>query len=235
MTLGADARGQSPTSFEVAAIRPTTNNQGGPTGLNVFDGGLLRITNATVRFLILATFRIQKDQIAGGPGWLDSDRFDIEAKTGRPEKTAQDQIPPLLENLLAERFHFKFHRETRELTVNLLDIDKSGPKLKSSAEGTATDMNMSYGPGKTQLTGTGVDTKSLAAGLGLSLGRIVVDQTGLKGNYDLTLEWSPDQADDATTPSLFTALREQLGLRLYSGKAPVEVVVIDNVEKPSEN
>lgn len=81
IALAPVARGQTPRSFEVVAIRPTSGNQEGPTGLNVFDGGRLTITNATVRFLILATFRIQKDQIAGGPGWLDTDRFDIEAKT----------------------------------------------------------------------------------------------------------------------------------------------------------
>jgi uncharacterized protein (TIGR03435 family) len=235
VALAAYAHAQSPTSFEVASIRPVPDNQNGPTGVNVFDGGRRRITNATMRFLILATFRIQKDQIVGGAGWLDSDRFDIEAKTGRPEKITQDQIPPLLESLLAERFHFKFHRETRELTVNLLDIDKNGPKLKPSADGTATDMRMNQGPGKSQLTGTGVSMQALAAWLGLFLGRIVVDQSGLKDNYDLTLEWSPDQTNDTAAPSLFTALREQLGLRLDSGRAPVEMVVIDNVEKPSEN
>jgi uncharacterized protein (TIGR03435 family) len=188
-----------------------------------------------MRFLILDTFRVQKEQIAGGPGWLDTDRFDIEAKTGKPEKLSQDQVPPLLENLLAERFHFRFHRETRDLTVNLLDIDKTGPKLKPSANGTATDMSVNQGPGKSQLTGSGVPMQSLAAYLGLFLDRIVVDRTGLKGNYDLTLEWSPDQTNDIAAPSLFTALREQLGLRLYSGRAPVETIVIDNVEKPSEN
>jgi uncharacterized protein (TIGR03435 family) len=235
MTLAAGARGQSPTSFEVASIRPAPDNQNGPTGVNVFDGGRLRITNAATRFLILDTFRIQKEQIVGGPGWLDTDRFDIEAKTGRPEKITQDQVPPLLENLLAERFHFRFHRETRDLTVNLLDIDKNGPKLKPSADGTATDMRMNQGPGKSQLTGTGVSMQSLAAYLGLFLGRIVVDQSGLKGNYDLTLEWSPDQTNDTAAPSLFTALQEQLGLRLHSGRAPVEMIVIDSVEKPSEN
>ena len=239
MALILDAQGQSPASFpasfEVASIRPTPNNQSGPTGLNVFDGGRLRITNATIRFLIIATFRIQKEQIVGGAGWLDTDRFDIEAKTGRPEKITQDQIPPLLESLLAERFHFKFHRETRDLTVNLLDIDKNGPKLKPSADGAATDMRMNQGPGKSQLTGTGVSMQSLAAYLGLFLGRIVVDQSGLKDNYDLTLEWSPDQTSDTAAPSLFTALQEQLGLKLNSGRAPVEMIVIDSVEKPSEN
>lgn len=136
---------------------------------------------------------------------------------------------------MTERFHLRFHRETRPLTVNILGIDKNGPKLKSSADGAATDIRMNRGARSSQLTGTGVSMESLAGYLSLSLDRIVVDRTGLNGSCDLTLEWSPDQTDDVTAPSLFTAPREQLGLRLYSGRASVEILAIDNIEKPSAN
>jgi uncharacterized protein (TIGR03435 family) len=234
LVLSAGARGQATHQFEVAAIRPVQNASGGNTSINAFDGGLLRITNITIKFLILASFRIQKDQLAGGPAWIETDRFDIEAKTGRPEKIPQDQLPMLLQSLLDERFHLKFHREMRELPVYALVVDKGSPKLMK-ADGSSTDMQMSRGPGTIRLAAAGVSMKSLTANLGFSLGRIVLDQTGLTENYNLKLEWASDEPSDVPAPSIFTALREQLGLRLESRRAPVDVYVIDKIEKPSAN
>ncbi len=227
--------GQSPQRFEVAVVRPSLAGPSAGTSFNVFEGGRLRITNEPAKLLIRVAFQIQNAQIAGGPGWLDTDRFDIEAKTGRPEKIKPDQMSTLMQSLLAERFNLRFHRETRGLTVYALVVAKSGPKLKAEAEGESTAMNTKGGPGTSQLIGTGVSMELLAGYVGNRLGRIVLDKTGLSGSYDFTLDWAPDQASDSPAPSLVTALREQLGLRLESQKSPVEVLVIDSMQKPSEN
>jgi uncharacterized protein (TIGR03435 family) len=226
---------QSPQKFEVAVIRPSVAPPGAGTSFNVFEGGRLRIVNEPVRLLIRVAFRLQNAQIAGGPGWLDTNRFDVEAKTGRPEKPTPDQLSPLMQDMLTERFHLKFHRETRELTVYVLMVAKKGPKLKLKAEDESTAMNTHGGQGMSQLIGTAVPIELLAGYVGNRLGRIVLDRTGLTGSYDFTLDWAPDQAPDSSAPSLVTALREQLGLRLESHRSPVEVLVIDSIDGPSEN
>ena len=112
---------------------------------------------------------------------------------------------------------------------------ESGGKLKTKAKGEDTAMNTHTGPGKSQLVGTAVSMGALAGYVGNHLGRIVVDKTGLSESYDFTLEWAPDEKPDSAVPSLVTALREQLGLRLQPQKSPVEVMVIDRLQKPSEN
>ncbi|HEV3196862.1 MAG TPA: TIGR03435 family protein [Bryobacteraceae bacterium] len=239
LVLAAGVRGQPPQQFEVAVIRPSLAATNGGTSFNVFEGGRLRIINEPVKLLIRAAFQIQNAQIAGGPEWLESDRYDIEAKTGRPEKIEPGQMSPLLQGLLADRFNLKFHREMRELTVYALVVEKnqrSGPKLKASTEGAGTAMNTHGGPGKSQqLVGTAVSMGALAGYVGNRLGRIVVDKTGLSESYDFTLEWAPDGAPETSVPSLVTALQEQLGLKLESQKSPMEVLVIDNLRRPSEN
>jgi uncharacterized protein (TIGR03435 family) len=238
LLVSAAVYGQSPQQFEVAVIRPTTASATAGTSFNVFEGGRIRITNEPVKLLIRAAFQLQNAQIAGGPAWLDTERYDIEAKTGRPEKPDQGQLSPFLQSLLADRFGLKFHRETRELTVYALVAEKNqknGPKFKVKTEGESTAMNTHGGLGKSQLVGTAVSMSALAGYIGNRLGRIVVDKTGLSESYDFTLEWAPDDAADTSVPSLVTALRGQLGLRLESQKSPVEVLVIDSLQKPSEN
>lgn len=130
LPLVARVRGQSLQQFEVAVIRPNLAGSSAGTSFNVFEGGRVKITNEPVKLLIRTAFQIQNAQIAGGPGWLDTDRYDIEAKTGRPEKIGPGQMSPLLQNLLADRFKLKFHREMRELTVYALVVAKSGPKSR---------------------------------------------------------------------------------------------------------
>jgi uncharacterized protein (TIGR03435 family) len=235
---GLLAWGQSPQAFEVAVIRPSLVAPNAGTSFNVFEGGRLRITNEPVKLLIRTAFRIQNAQIAGGPAWLDTDRYDIEAKTGRPEKPGPGQMSPLLQSLLTDRFDLKFHREIRELSVYALVVEKnrkSGPKLKPKAEDEGAAMNTHGGKEKSQLVGTGVSMGALASYVGNQLGRIVVDKTGLSESYDFTLEWAPDETPDSPVPSLVPALREQLGLRLEPQKSPVEVLVIDSLQMPSEN
>ena len=235
--LFSGVRGQSPQQFEVAVIRPDLSGAAAGTSFNVFEGGRVRIVNEPVKLLIRVAFQLQDAQIAGGPAWLDSDRYDLEAKTGRKEKPGPGETAPLMQSLLADRFHLTFHREMRELTVSALVSarnQRGEPKLKKS-EAEQSAMNTHGGAGKSELVGAAVSMEALARYVGNRLGRIVVDKTGLTDTYDLTLEWSPDEVADSSAPSLVTALREQLGLRLESQKSPVEVLVIDSIQRPSEN
>jgi uncharacterized protein (TIGR03435 family) len=146
-----------------------------------------------------------------------------------------EQMGPLMQSLLVERFRLKFHRETRELTVGALVVDKGGPKLKIRTEEEGSAMNTSSGPNGWKAIATRTSMKLIASYVGNRLSRIVVDRTGLTESYDFTLEWSPDDVADSAAPSLITALREQLGLRLEPQKAPVEVLVIDIIARPSDN
>jgi uncharacterized protein (TIGR03435 family) len=226
---------QPPQRFEVAVIRPTTAAPDAGTSVNLLEGGRIRIVNEPAKLLVRLAYQLQDSQIAGAPPWLDTDRYDIEAKTGRPEKITPKQMPQLMQELLGERFHLKFHRETREISVYALTVAKGGPKLKLAAEGEGAGMNTHPRSKTSQAVATATSMDLLAKYLGNRLGRIVVDKTGLSGDYDFTLEWAPDAAADSTAPPLVTALREQLGLRLESQKAPVEVLVIDAISRPSEN
>jgi uncharacterized protein (TIGR03435 family) len=198
-------------------------------------GGRLKIANEPIKLLIRAAFQLQNAQIAGGPPWLESDRYDIEARTGRPEKPNPSELTPLLQNLLADRFHLKFHRETRELPVSALIVAKSGPRLNPPAEGESAGMSTHTGKGSSQVVATASPMSMLAGYISNRLGQIVVDQTGLTSVYDFTLEWSPEETTDSPHPSLVTALREQLGLTLESRKAAIQVLVIDNLQRPTEN
>ena len=194
------------------------------TSVNLFEGGKVRIVNEPIKLLVRQAFRVQDSQIVGGPTWLDTDRYDIEAKTGSPEKVSRDQLGPLMQNLLAERFSLTFHRETREMSVLALVAAKGGPKLKPKAEGEASGMNTSGGQRESHLVATAVSMELLAGYVGNRLNRIVVDKTGLSNDYDFKLDWTPEEASDTRVPPLITALREQLGLSLQSQKSPVPVL-----------
>jgi uncharacterized protein (TIGR03435 family) len=229
------ALAQPPRRFEVAVIRPTTAAPDAGTSVNLFEGGRVRIVNEPVKLLVRLAFQLQDSQIAGSPAWLESDRYDVEARTGRPEKITAEEMPQLMQGLLADRFHLKFHRETREIPVYALVVSKGGPKLKRASDGESAGMNTHPGSRSSQAVATATSMDMLAKYVGNRVGRIVLDKTGLTGVYDFTLEWAPDSAADSSAPPLVTALREQLGLRLESQKAPVEVLVIDSISRPTEN
>jgi uncharacterized protein (TIGR03435 family) len=227
-------RAQDSRQFEFAVIRPALPNAVGSSFLR-FEGGRIKISNEPAKLLVRVAYELQNAQIAGGPPWLDTDRYDIEAKTGSPEKPTMRELTVLVQDLLADRFHLKFHREKRELTVYALVAGKGGPKLKASGDGETSGMNTHGGKGASQVVATATSMGLLASYVGNRLDRIVVDKTGLTGSYDFKLEWVPDELPDSTLPSLPTALSEQLGLKLETQKSPVEVMVIDSMEKPSEN
>ncbi len=258
----------APLTFEVASIKPSSGDEH-RVGIQMLPGGGLRVSGANLKFLLTFAYDVREFQITGGPGWINSDRYDILAKvasTGSdsppadPEKmtdammkTAREQMQQRLQALFADRFQLTIHRETKEQQIYALVVGKNGPKLQAS------DTKDGAGPrrmmmGRGQINGQGVELQMLTNQLSNQLGRPVLDRTGLTGHFDIKLEWTPDPGQSATSlggapppgveappppnpngPSIFTAIQEQLGLRLESQKGPVEMIVIDRMEKPSEN
>jgi uncharacterized protein (TIGR03435 family) len=233
LALSHEARAQSPAAFDVASIRRNPG-VGSNTRIDV-SGGRLTMTNASPKTMIRNAYGILSFQLAGEPRWLDTDMYDIVATTGSSEKISPEQLKLLLQNLLADRFRLKVHWETRKTSVYALVVDKNGPKFKESAEVQEPGINTQKGPGRAQMKGTREPISILASNLGNQLGRIVLDKTGLRGVYDWMLEWNPDLTVDSNRPSLSTALQGQLGLRLEAQKGQMETLVIDSVERPSEN
>jgi uncharacterized protein (TIGR03435 family) len=225
---------QAADTLEVAAIHPSQTDSPN-TRIDPQPGGRLVIVNATLRTLIRNAYGALPFQLAGEPKWSESDRFDIDAKNASGQQITQDTLKPLLQGLLADRFQLKAHWETRDAPVYALVIEDDGPKFKAHADTTEGGMNTSRVPGKVVMRGTGVPMADLAGNLGFHLQRYVVDETHLPGRYDFLLHWDPDAAEDSAEPSLATAMHEQLGLRLKPGRGPVQMLIIDRAEKPTEN
>jgi len=231
-------------AFEVASVKP---NKSGTRGGNLnTEPGRLTITNLTLRTCIKAAYHLQDYQLTGGPGWPEAEHYDIVAKAENP--AGDDQLMLMLQRLLAERFQLAFHRATKEMPGYALTVGKNGTKLHEvELAGNGWMRNHVDG-----LSGQEVSMARLAEVLSGRLGRPVLDQTGIKGVFDLKLAWTPDQslarnpgegkesaavesASDASGVSIFTALQEQLGLKLEARKVPGEILVIDHIERPSEN
>ncbi len=235
-------------SFDVASIHINNTESDGHHHI-ISDPGesRFRTVNLALRDLIQFAYGVPDSQILGGSTWLDSIMFDIDAKCGPavdaelrelPTAQAHHQKQLMVQALLADRFQLRVHQETRQLPIYALVVAKDGPRFKpSKIDGTTIDA------GRTRLHVAGSDDtiSILARELAQVLGRVVVNQTGLSGRYDLTLRWTPDDAAASASPSpdtppdIFTAIQEQLGLKLESTKGPVPVLVIDSVEKPSPN
>jgi uncharacterized protein (TIGR03435 family) len=186
-------------------------------------------------------FGTPESQISGIPAPLNSEKFDIEARSdpsidAQLSKLDSDQAKLqkqlMLQSLLADRFKLTWHKEIRQLPVFDLVIAKGGSKLQESKADGRT-----YNTGTQRISDQGVTMPVLADQLAARLGRPVIDKTGLTGRYDVTLKWTPDDTEPApdAPPSIFTAVQEQLGLKLESTKGPVETLVIDHVEEPSPN
>ena len=229
-----------PLAFDVVSVKPAQPEPGVASRWRATSDGF-RATTTVENFVQTAYNFVLDDQILNLPGWAKSDLFEIAAKMDPDTAAAFNKLPPdqqdrqwdrMMQTILADRFRMQAHRETRRMPVYALVAAKGGPRLKPAPAGPA---NWSAGPGR--IAGHLVDMALLASMLSGSLGRIVVDQTGLTGHYDITLSWTPDdrQALPDSGPSLFTALEEQLGLRLQSTRAPAPVLVIDHIEKPSAN
>jgi len=285
LTVATSGRAESPTQnasahapkfqYEVGIIKPSKPGSG-PGGYSFPSDGF-KATNVSLQTLVEAAYHIGDDQILGAPKWLNSDRYDVEAKmdgsaaaelqklTREEQNVARQQM---LQAFLADRLMLTIHREAKEFSVYLLVIAKNGAKLQEAKPGDtyadgikgrdgspleAGNTRMTGGRNARTLTAHAVPISTLTQLLLAFLGRPVLDKTGLAGKYDFTLTWGPDDnrppaliggssndgspsvVSDSNGPPLLTALQEQLGLKLESGKGPVEVIVIDHVERPSGN
>jgi uncharacterized protein (TIGR03435 family) len=242
--------------FEVATVKKADPNGDGGVRLNFLPGGALRATNFPLRELISFAYDVRDFQVKG-PSWIENERYDIMAKPEKPgpdnlgqmspeeRKSFGDQMRERTRALLAERFRLVTHRESTEMPVYALVVAKGGPKMQEAQPGGPGNMRGMRG----QINAQNTTMEMLAGSLSRMVGRVVVDRTGLTKSYDFVLEWTPDSQGppppggrpdgpapaDVSGPSIFTALQEKLGLRLESTKAPVPIIVVDRVERPSEN
>lgn len=238
-----DAKPASP-AFEVAAIKAHKGDDGDHSVDSTSDR--LSIGNYTLRALIRIAYDLKSDkQVSGGPDWMDKLAFDIAAKLDDSEVAKiksmkrderQHERDLLLQSLLAERFQLQVHMVQQEMPIYALVVAKSGSRLTQSTKA-GQGYHVSTHNGHMVATGTSMDVfADQLTGMSESGDRVVRNRTGLEGDYDFKLDWSPDYGrgipDDAVDPVLFTALQEQLGLKIESQKGPVEVVVVDSASKP---
>jgi uncharacterized protein (TIGR03435 family) len=241
--LGAQSQPAAPPKFEVASVKPVIPGTRGGR-LNT-EPGRLTITNISLRNCIEAAYELQPYQLSGEPNWVATERYDIVGKAETP--VGDHELMLMLQSLLAERFKLTLHHATKESSGYALVLGKNGPKLHEvELAGKGWVRNNAGG-----MTGQEVSMPRLAESLSRRLGLPVLDLTGIKGVYELKLEWTPDPSQsknpaegkdnpvessaDPNGPSIFTALQEQMGLRLEPRKVPMEIVVVDHIERPSEN
>ncbi len=239
-------------AFEVATIKPSAelmtwsgfvfpgSERPDRPGLATF----FEASHVTVKAMVAFAYDVREFYISGGPGWAGGDRFDIVAKADASATRAQMRV--MLQTLLKDRFKLALRHETRDATVYQLVVAKGVPKLQESSRKAGGIRFL----GRGNVEGMGTAMFGLASYLQTLLGDVVVDKTDLTGNYDFKLSWIPDEAQAGKPgaqgapaangaedggPSIFTALQEQLGLKLEASKGPVETLAIERVEKPSAN
>ena len=261
-------------SFEVASIKLNRSLDGTMEGF--YPPGKVTFRYTTMKRLVAFAYFVKPFQVSGGPEWVSSDKWDIDAK--EPDELAaqrrslsimqsRQKVGLLLQSLLEDRFQLKVTHAKRELPIYALVVEKNGSKLHEAKPGDTypsglkgtNDQPIGHGdtfqPGRGSLIAQGIPIQTLIDVLSFQLGRTISDQTGLKGKYDFNLRWTPDEDSpsmsvgqreaanalgpaappDSSGPSLFTALQEQLGLKLESTKGPVDVIVIDHIERTSAN
>jgi uncharacterized protein (TIGR03435 family) len=239
---------QSPPSFEVATIKPADPDTRGRY-ITMQGTHQFLARNHSVRTLIKAAYNLHERAIAGGPVWADTELFEIVATTPGEGRPTQEEQMAMLRQLLADRFHLQFHREPKELSVYAIVPAKSGAKLASTttAPEKAGILAIHMFADHAEFPGRNATVGDLASVLQrAALDRPVIDRTGLTGRYDYDLAWTPDESqfggfhaaeptNGAAKPDLFAAIQQQLGLRLEATKAPVDIIVIDRVDRPSAN
>ena len=225
-------------AFEVATIKPS-GPASPPISIQRFPGGRLVTSNTPLPMLIQWAYQLDEGRLLGVPAGINSLRFDVVAKSAEPEP-APGQMQFMMRALLAERFKLVVHQENREMVAYTLVSEPGGPKVRAVTSDGPADPNPFKMSDRGTLIGTRVTADMLATVLSNQLGRPVQNTTGFTGAFDFTLRWAPDTGvapgDGQDRPSLFTAIREQLGFRLVAEKRSIDVVVIDRVERtPVEN
>ncbi len=258
----AVAQPDSPNEFEVASVKlspPDTRI----TMTRILPGGRVLLSGVTLRDMLMSAWGVQSFQILGGPSWMDATKFDVSAKAeSRPRP---EELRLMYQALLRDRFQLAVHREARQLPIYSLVLSRKdgslGPGLVKRDEGGCQPGAAAKPAAKTDVKSPGcggmrtsahqiiaesTPITSLAPALARILGTTVTDLSGLAGYFDINLQWTQDETQPPPTgdgvpeasldaPSLFTALKEQLGLKLEKGRGPVETIVVDHVEKPSDN
>lgn len=237
-----------PKQFEVASVR-MLEKRAGDGITKVSDPGALLFTahNASLPFLIQMAFGLRMDQIEGGPSWMNSTFYDVSAKPDADKGPTYDQLRPMLQQLLAQRFHLQTHTTEKEMKGYSLVVAKGGARLTPSKNAGPVRAYVMF----TGLRAPGLDLKGFANMLTLALKQPVEDNTGIQGKFDLNLKFANDMnlqvvsnnansavagEADSSLPSIFTAVQEQLGLKLEPARVPVQMLVIDHVERvPTEN
>ncbi len=227
----AFAQGDAPV-FDVAAIHPSRSFDPSK-GLIDYSGTQLRATSVSLMALLKFAYRVRDHQVVGGPDWMKSATFDIDAGPIPAGTNGLSRTQRMLQSMLDDRFALHLHRETRLQPIYRLVVSKAGSKMK------AEDASVTgrFRPGRGSIDATAIPVSTLVTLLINEVGRTVTDETKLAGHYSFQLHFTSGLAaqPDSGDPSLFTAFEEQLGLRLEPARGPVETLVIDHVEKPSEN
>jgi uncharacterized protein (TIGR03435 family) len=250
--LSVSASGQIPSSgsaassaatprFQVATIKPSSPEE---TRTTQIQGIRFATTSTSVVDLLKYAYGLQEQEIVGGAKWLGTEKFDVVGDPETQTRPSSDVYKQMVQNLLADRFQLTAHHESRDLSVYEIVIAKSGPKLQKNTGAPNGIPTVGYSPG--QLVSSNATLADFAAFLQRFVAdRPVVDGTGITGKYDWSLRWTPDELktdgnhqrdeNNNSLPGLFTAIQEQLGLKLQEEKRPVEVFVVDHVEMPTEN
>jgi uncharacterized protein (TIGR03435 family) len=232
----------TPQAFEVVSIKQSTEPEGS-SNWHSSPAGSLRMHNQTLKALIRIAYKVRDAQVSGGPKWLDSDRYHIDAKASGPASDSQLMI--LLQSLLAERFKLALHREQKPLPGYALTVAKGGVKMQRAELGGPSRSNSNRG----HMTATGLSMERFAQTLWGMTGSPVSDETHLSGVFNFTLDWTREEdrpiipgdtpapvaaADPSAPPNIFAALQDQLGLKLEPRKIPMEILIIDHAEKPAD-
>ena len=236
-------------AFEVATVKPVDSDPNSGRFITMQGTNRFVEKDYTLKLLIAAAYDLNPKTISGGPPWLGSDHYDILAVTPGEVRPDHDEQMSMLRNLLTERFNLKFHREPKVFSIYELQVAKDGPKLKST--GAAAGDPVVVGPGvvypqKVVLPGRNATMGNFVSLLQRAiLDRPVVDKTGLAGRYDFDLEWAPDETqfggavtpatEGTTSPPLFEAVQQELGLKLVATKGPVDALVVDSAGRPTPN
>ncbi|HEY3740799.1 MAG TPA: TIGR03435 family protein [Bryobacteraceae bacterium] len=243
MAAAAGAQSTERLTFDEQSVKPASPNgwSGGIRAMRNLEGW--QATNVTVKLMMSFMYNVPNGRITGGPRWIDTERFDVHARTFR--QSSVDELRIMFQNLIADEFKLRFHKEPREEPVYALMVDESGVKMQVNES-----TEVVHGPIRShrlgEMIGTRVSMEYLATELSQIVrgdGRPVIDKTGLKGNYDFKMEFAPELPpgfDQMTLapgtmehPRLFQALREQLGLKLVPQQGPVDYFVIDSAMKPA--
>lgn len=241
-------------SFEVATIKPTRPDWSGGRFFRMQSANQFVARGYTLRVLISAAYNLNPKAVSGGSAWVDSERYDILARTPGDTRPSLDQQIAMLQKLLAVRFNLRFHREKKEMSIYALTVAKNGPKLRESEKSPKTAGASPEGPPPlvfvlapdlVRVPARNATTTELTYILQrAAFDRPVLDRTGLTARYDFDLEFSPDESlfggvlkgsGDGARPGLFAAIQEQLGLKLEATRGAVDAVVIDRIDRPSEN